>query len=443
MSSPPVQLAAGGAFARAAAGLGAVRAAAIAVACLLVTAAAWAAAPRPLPTWPNSPPLPAFPEAGRRTFTLHWAGRTPLKGDEALAHAVPIDFGKAAVRQDVVVLREDDLGPWPRGGLEGLVERPESLDGLVAGVVDAAAGAITPADFDGLVIVDFRGWTPLWERYPPALQDRFRRTLRKAHPEALAGLSAPQIESACREAFAEVVRGVYGGVLDGLRARWPKARYSFAFLPPMIFGMDPLLPKATMGYGEVWPNPASTLNDRLGWLVERCDFVTVAALPWAMSVGVDEKSDYRRGTIDAVLNWRFYASNVREGVRLARGKPVFLYSSLRYAQDWGRMTGRPPLTDLDLHQVLTAAASESGVHGLVLGEELRTPGEVLAWERDLAERVWPATEAVLGRWGARVVPRSEPLPTWPNVGNLARAGKTVPRGYDPARDAARFTAPPR
>lgn len=391
-----------------------------------------------LPPWPNQPPVPPVLEDRPRGFTLHWAGRTPLRGDEALARAVPINFGAAAVRQDVAVLRDGDLGRWPREGLHALIERPEALAEIVPTVAGAAAAVISQPDFDGLVVIDFRGWTPLWERYPPALQDQFRRALKRAHPEALQGLSAPQIESAAREAFDEVTRGLYSGALAALKQRWPKAKFSCAFVPPMIFGMDALLPKATMGYGETWPNPASVLNDRLAWLVDQTDFVTLTILPWAMSGVGGDKSDYRRGTIEPVLNWRYYASNVREAVRMARGKPVYALSATRYAQDWGKMTGRPPLVDVDLHQLLTAAVMDRAVRGLILAEELRSPGEVLAWEEDLSRRVWPAAELVAGQWGARVVPREEPLPTWPNVGNLARGGRTVPRGFEAGDEGKRF-----
>jgi hypothetical protein len=405
----------------------------------------------PPPTWINQPAPPPGPFGDfPRPFTLHWGGRTPVRGDESLARAVPLDFGPVPLRGDVVVLRDGDLGRWPREGLEGLIEDPRRLREAVASVPDAAASAMVHAEWDGLVLIDFRGWTPLWERYPPALQERFRRALRRSHPELVNGLSPPQVEGVAREAFDGLVRELYGGALKELRARWPRAKFAYVFVPPMIFGMDPLLPKATMGYGEKWPNPASAMNDRLAWLIEAQDFVVCTVLPWAVSTAKGEKTDLKRGLIDPVLNWQYLSSNLREATRLAsradggKGKPVLLLSGTRYAQDWGRMTGRPPLSDLDLEQVLTAAVMERNVAGLIVVDEHRTQGEITAWERDLSERIWPALQRVAGRWNVKLVKPEEPLPLWPNSGNLARSGQSLPPPWTPDAARTRFEpVPPR
>lgn len=391
-----------------------------------------------LPPWANQPTPPGtvFAELAR-PFTLHWAGRTPLRGDASRARSVPVDFGSAAVRRDVVLLSDLELPSWPSAGLHEIIERPGRLSAILDELPDQAARVLHD-NWDGLIIIDFRGWTPLWERYPATLKDRFRRALRQAHPEEVQGLSSPQIEQTCAAAFDTLNRALYLGTIEALRNRWPRAKVSFSFVPPMIFGMDPLLPKATMGYGEHWPNAASTLNDRLRWLVDGMDFVTLTILPWAISTREGEKSDYSRGTIDPVLNWRYLASNLRESVRMARGKPVYALSSFRYAQDWGRMTGRPPLIDLDLHQLLSVTMMDPAVRGLIVCDELRTPGELTAWEEDLARRIWPATRDVAARWNLRLPIASDPLPTWPNVGNLARAGQTLPPAFSPDLARERF-----
>jgi hypothetical protein len=385
-------------------------------------------------TQPTPPPKSGAP----RPFTFHWSGITKLNDSYANNWKIPINWGPAQVRQDVKIINGNWIGNWPTNGAHVLITDSTYLSKHLAAVPKQAAVFVDDPNWDGMVMMDHEAWIPIWERYPKGLQEKFRAAVRAKTPALLAGKTPAQAEAVFKSEFQRVTKDLYLQTLAKLRTTWPRAKFAFLYVPPMLFGMDPFLPPGTMGYGDKWPNPASDLNDSLAWLVDAMDFLPAVNLPWAVSVTSPDRGDYSKGTIDPVWNWKAWESNIKESVRLARTKPVYMFFNTRYAQDWGRMVGKPPLNNVDLNQALTAAMMNPAVKGAIFWDEHFTPQQLVNWENYIQTKFWPAAQQVAAAYNVNLIPVTDPLPTWPNVGNLARTGNTKPARYAPTQAIARF-----
>ena len=392
-------------------------------------------------TWSNEPTPPAARGSAANPFTLHWAGITPLNGSYQNNWKIPLNFGPVPIRQDVKVLYSQFLGKWPHEGVHRLLLEPNLRADHLAAVRTNSAVFVNVPDWDGLIAIDMEQWYPVWERYPENMKSLFRDAVARVRPQVVAGKTGSAREDAIKAEFQTVVKDLYLSTMSELRRGWPKAKISWLGVPMMLYGGDRFVPAGQGGYGDTLPSNASRLNDQVQWLMDAQDYVCAYTGNWAIAVNPPEVADYSKCTAPADWNYKATVSNIKEAVRLAKGKPVYGFCGSRYGQSWGLATGKPMLRDLDLYQQFTAFMAEPTAAGIIYWDEHHSEPVVREWEGYLAGRFNTALRDVATRWNRALTPADQPnpLPNWSSVGSMARAGQIAPAAWTSGTDVSRFT----
>lgn len=205
---------------------------------------------------------------------------------------------------DDLILYEQDLGLYTHFGPHKLLAEWLIHKQAVVAHVEKSV----PANFKGLVSIDFETWAPEWSGNGETVKGTFldHAWWCKDRPE----LQAPTFEA--------VAQAMYRQVAEAIRDRAPQARVSYWGFPHTYFG--PV-------YDKPAPNAWRTMNDARAWMMAPPAGADMILVPLYAS-----KTPVEEGTkIEHHHNqWHYShmavtkASDWREAVRLGKkfGKPV-------------------------------------------------------------------------------------------------------------------------
>ena len=183
-------------------------------------------------------------------------------------------------------------------------------------------------------------------------------------------MSDKAFEAYAKETYEAATKRIYLETLAAAKAVRPEAKWGYFQYPQWYYGSSKT-PAGTIGY----PSPevgsvATKINDGLAWLFEAVDVVVPA--PYAPRITASDAEAKalklaRKDSHAPDIAERYYRSNIREAVRVARGKPVLPILRLRYYQDNTTWLRTPDV------EIPLAMAKEEGAAGVMLWENVRTP----------------------------------------------------------------------
>lgn len=314
---------------------------------------------------------------------------------------------RVGIRTDIIILYQWQLGDFPYEGPHRLLRDPAWLNKHLAEVRTDVQRWV-PADFTGVVVIDYELWGLAWEHtinrasrqgwdaHDRDHKDDWIDALRATTPSRVANLSDSELDAFAKQSYDAAAKRIYLETLAAARAVRPRARWGYFHFPRRLY-VSSMTPKGTVGYPDASANSDATrINDELAWLFDAVDVVLPA--PYAPRITTTDAEASRLklernerqapGTAE-----RFYRSNIREAVRVARGKPVLPLIRLRYYQDDETWLRTPDL-ELPLR-----AAKEEGAAGLIMWEHITSPTD------DVQLRTFADTlakpEVARSPWGSR------------------------------------------
>ena len=250
---------------------------------------------------------------------------------------------------------------------------------------------LVPADFTGLVVIDYEPWWALWERTPnqassgavDALdsdyKDDWKDYIRAQRPYLLDGLSPEEQEGVYKRTYEAFVKTFLLATYYKCKQIRPRAKWSFYNYPQVLVHSD-LTPHGVQGYGDL-SHEASRLNDTIAWYFEAVDFVAPRIYPPRKVLEQWPPAERKPGDISPRVHEDWLSSMIRESVRLAKGKPVYPIHSAIYFSSY--YFGREPVTRYQ-HEEIFRILAENGAAGIVIWHAVATQEELDTWNQ-----LWP------------------------------------------------------
>lgn len=168
--------------------------------------------------------------------------------------------------ENITIFYAEKLGLYPhyRGqtvAVNGGVPQNASLDQHLRVASEDIRSFIPDRDFQGLAVVDWESWRPVWDRNwdsKHVYQEASEALVRARHGE----WSPPQVESAARAEFEEAARTFMEETLKLGQNQRPKGLWGFYGFPDCY---NEYSPKSAQYTGEC-PEVEKMRNNKLGWL---------------------------------------------------------------------------------------------------------------------------------------------------------------------------------
>jgi hypothetical protein len=269
---------------------------------------------------------------------------------------------------------------------------------------------IPDANFSGYAVIDYETWFPSWSRLWNTKSDRaadardgdfkddWEDHLKRNRPNVLAGLSGAAYEQALASSYDAAAQKFYLETLKECKRQRPKAKWGFYGYPYGEYYVD-YLPVANK-----WKNINS---NELGWLYDAVD----AVFPTVYSLfnTVDRTPDWRVKENSLAQNERYISENVKEGLRVCRGKPVLPFIWFRYHENVGPALSGKLVTDALIQQMLETP-KKAGAQGVVI------------WEFIESEQGFQEFRGLIN---SKVIPRMNALAVNPQAPRPAAAATSV------------------
>lgn len=254
-----------------------------------------------------------------------------------------VDFGDVPVSREVKVIYSHLLGYHPQAGPHIIRRDPQYIPRHLVEVRNDVAREIPDPNYDGLIVIDYETWMAIWEWTinvpsglgPDALdydfKDDWRDQLLSEDPDVFEGMNQSQQEAHLKNTYEQTVKSFFLATINECRALRPRATWGFYSYPATTY-FDPYTERGVIGYGDGTDYyRLQEMNDSLSWMWDAED----ALIPIIYAPMYSFPDGDRRASMERRENWesenaQFVTSNVREAVRLARGKPVYCFVGLRY-----------------------------------------------------------------------------------------------------------------
>ena len=306
------------------------------------------------------------------------------------------DLSGSPFTRDAITIAGWKLARYRRQGPHLIAMQNTDL-GIHMRELERRVPELVPADFTGLVVIDYEPWWALWERTinQPSSEafdaidndylDDWRDYIRAERSYLLQGVPAADQEQIFQRTYEAFVKTFLLATYYKCKQIRPRAKWSFYNYPQMLVVSD-LTPNGVQGYGDL-THEASRLNDQIAWYFEAVDFVAPRIYPPRKLLERWPAPDRQPGEISPQVHEQWLSSMVRESVRLAGGKPVYpMHSAIYYARF---EFGREPVTRHQHEQVFRILA-ENGASGVIVWHAVSTQEELDTWFRLWTEELKPA-----------------------------------------------------
>lgn len=297
------------------------------------------------------------------------------------------DLSGTPYSRDVIDISGWKLGRYRRQGPHWIAMQTPNLSEHMA-KLEEHVPPLVPADFTGLVVIDYEPWWALWERTPnnpssgavDALDDDYKDDwkdfVRSERAYLLDGLSPEWEEHVYKRTYEAFVRTFLLATYYKCKQLRPRAQWSFYNYPQVLINSD-LTPRGVKGYGDL-SHKASRLNDEIQWFFDAVDFVSPRIYP-ALKVPEQWPPVERlRGEISPAVHEAWLSSMVRESVRLAKGKPVYpVHSPIYYS---AHPFGQDPVSSYQ-HEEVYRILAENGAAGVVIWHAVKDREGLDKWNQ--------------------------------------------------------------
>jgi len=296
------------------------------------------------PSGPLARTHPARDHDPRPALDIGWVVRDFDGEPLATETSLPLRF-------DAIILYQRELGLYLDGGPHTMVENPGWLARHLREVEQDVEEHV-PAGFDGLVCIDYEKWGTIAKN--PVDVDRMIIALSSNAPEFTDLPRQRQVEIA-EATYHNRARTFYIETLRVCQEARPRAKWGFWNRPL----------RGTMGLLSSRADEIRTRNNQLDWMMDAVDVVYPSIYPRLYLIDESEEPRSSRHVTPSRL-YDIQRSIIEESVRLARGKPVYPYMSMRsYPRVGGKATPGEMLTVAHMAATVRAAI-DAGANGIII-----------------------------------------------------------------------------
>jgi hyaluronoglucosaminidase len=369
-----------------------------------------------------------------REYMAHWGVGTWLSRTRGVDYQAQIDLANTPIKRDVVILYESWLGNFPYAGPH-LVDSNAAMQSHLLKVSRDVAAIIPDVNFSGYAVIDYETWFPVWSRLqntpssggPDArdsdFKDDWEDHIKRDRPQVLAGLSGDAYQRALETTFNQAAQRFYLETLRECKRLRPKAKWGFYGFPYGEYYVT------YAPYRDRWKNLNS---NEMNWMFDAVD----ALFPHVYSVmhTVEDRQPVRNTPENSpAQNAEYIMENVREAVRVSRGKPVLAFVHFKHHPNAGAQWAGKWVPDTVIRQNLELP-KQAGAIGVVIWDfleneqqfrELRdaVPTKILPVMNAVAVMPPPAAPARIA--GAPAAPRATKLPNGQVVVGKAKGAPKI------------------
>lgn len=340
-------------------------------------------------------------------YTFHWSVTTDeneVRWRSQIDWAQRVEFDGAPIRKDLYFFYGQFLGNYPRFGLHQIYMRPGALEAHLRQVrLDIEARI--KADFDGYVCIDYENWNILWERLvnnpnggggadtddSDYKDDWLEHVVKPQHPQWRT-MTQTALEELCRSTYNAAAKEFMVETLRVCHEMRPRAKWGL-FDYPNTMNKVGEIPWGDIGYPPDGRGFASRRNDEIQWLFDASSAVYPAPYTTARTVPDGEPSEWTKGTDSISDSTRYITNNVREAVRLAKGKPVISFMWAHYF-----MPGRPRdmeiLNEINARHVLELPMTV-GAQGVAMWDSINYAADFPGVQAYMRDRISPMIKTVV------------------------------------------------
>lgn len=238
----------------------------------------------------------------------------------------PPDLPYAVPVAPAVILYETRFDPeLPRRGPHQIAGDPKFYEKFRDRVKTVVLSAIPDEKYDGLAVIDFESWHPLWMEpwhrpTTPGPWQEWMDYIAETRKDEVSKLDAAGLEKLWKATYEEVAQKFWTTWIVWCKELRPNAKWGFYDYPNTV----------QHGYGRTEPvfRFWGERNDRLAWLWKQVDFLAPSLYCINMSVpkGVTPgHGEIVEGAYDSVIS-----SNMLECYRIGNGLPVYPFVWWRY-----------------------------------------------------------------------------------------------------------------
>ena len=307
-------------------------------------------------------------------YMAHWGVGTWVSRTRGIDYQAQIDLTNTAIKRDTVLFYESWLGNFPYAGVH-MVDSNEAMRAHLEKVGRDVARVMPDANFSGYAIIDYETWSPTWSRLYNTKSDKaadFRDNdfkddwedhIKRNRPAVLAGLSGDAYQRALETSYNAAAQRFYLETLKECKRLRPKVKWGFYGYPYREYYVD-YLPMSSK-----WKQ----INDReMAWMFDAVDAIYPTV--YSLFNTVDRAPDYNKKENSAAENAKYISENVKEAVRVSRGKPVLPFIWFRYHGNAGPNFSGKLVSDTLARQMLEIP-KQAGAQGVVIWEFIESePG---------------------------------------------------------------------
>ena len=286
-------------------------------------------------------------------YMAHWAVTTWVNKTRGVDLQAQINLAGTQVKRDTVILYESWLGNFPYAGVH-LTDQGDYMARHLTKVAADIARFVPDANFSGYGVIDYETWYPAWSRLANTKSDKaadardedfkddWEDHIKRNRPQVLAGLSGDAYTRALAASYDQAAQRFYLQTLNECKRLRPKAKWGFYGYP----------------YGEYYVSYApyrdrwKAMNtNEMNWLFDASD----ALFPhvYSVMVTVEDRQPIRgKQENTPAQNAEYITENVKEAVRVSRGKPVLPFVHFKYHPNVGKELEGKRISDLVIRQMI-------------------------------------------------------------------------------------------
>ncbi len=340
--------------------------------------------------------LPTGPSLAGNKFTLHFGVQTnPYyvaahpNEDWAVKN---VGFGTLPMQRDIHWFYSHTLGVWPLKGFHDFLLDPTLMDKHRADIIPRLR--FWYPDYQNarvMICINYEAFAVIWEDaktlktlWSENAAGQWEQAELQLNPHVFDGMTAEQKDAYMKPRYEAMAKKYFEVTMEECHKALPHAMFTF----DNGVGCAYLLSPGVIGYGDHTLAPSQRI-DKLQWLWDLNDFILVGIYQWCKVDDNTVGTRWSKALASPSDNAEYIRSNVAEGKRIARGKPVITALWNEYMSAFRGET----ISDANLRQAIEVSVA-AGADGLAFWDVLMTKEEAEPWDWWLKYKVAPEFERV-------------------------------------------------